>query len=217
MADSAERCRTGLVMSRCSRKCWGASAFLPDSAFKAAIWKARVASTTPTTVQRSIGELDGSQTERLAGLVDRLRRAGLNPEPVDDIITTIWAKFVHNCGINAICAITGLRPGHIHLVPELDDFQTRIIEETVSVVRAKGITLPDPDPVAVIKEYCAHKSHRPSMMQHLERGQRTEIDSLNGFVAAESSRLGLDAPCNRALTQLIKGREFITPAEAPKE
>ncbi len=164
-----------------------------------------------------IGELDGSQTQRLAGLVDRLQRAGLNPEPVDDIITTIWAKFVHNCGINAICAITGLRPGHIHLVPELEEFQTRIIEETVSVVRAKGITLPDPDPAAVIKEYCAHKFHRPSMMQHLERGQRTEIDSLNGFVAAESSRFGLDAPFSRALTQLIKGREFITPAEAPKE
>src|ERR1043165_1900754 len=53
---------------------------------------------------------------------------------------------VHNCGINAVCAITGLRPGHIRLVPELDEFQTRIIEETVALVPAKGIEPPGPAP-----------------------------------------------------------------------
>jgi ketopantoate reductase len=46
------------------------------------------------------------------------------------------------------------------------------------------------------------------MMQHLDRGQQTEIDSLNGYVARESSRLGLQAPFNTALTMLIKGREY---------
>jgi 2-dehydropantoate 2-reductase len=45
------------------------------------------------------------------------------------------------------------------------------------------------------------------MMQHLDRGQRTEIDALNGYVAKESARLGLSAPCNDALTRLMKGRE----------
>jgi len=158
-----------------------------------------------------IGELDGSRTPRLAAIVDRLSRAGLNPVMVDDIRATIWAKFVHNCGINGICAITGLRPGQIRLVPELDSFQTRIIEETVALVRAKGIQLQDPDPVTAIKEYCSHKFHRPSMMQHLDRGQRTEIDSLNGYVAEESARLGLDAPFSRALTDIVKGREFRSP------
>jgi len=164
-----------------------------------------------------IGELDKAKTARLAALVDRLERAGLNPVPVDDIVTTIWSKFVHNCGINAICAITGLRPGHIRLVPELDRFQRQIIEEAVALVRAKGIQLPDADPVAAIQEYCAHKFHRPSMMQHLDRGQRTEIDSLNGYVAEESARLGLAAPFNRALTDLVKGREFHAPESAGRQ
>ena len=79
--------------------------------------------------------------------------------------------------------------------------------EAVALVRAKGIALPDADPISAIKEYCAHKFHRPSMMQHLERGQITEIDSLNGYVARESALLGLEAPYNAALTMLIKGRE----------
>lgn len=154
-----------------------------------------------------LGELDRSQTVRLALIEGAFAAAGLNPVIVDDIVTTIWAKFVHNCGINALCALTDLRPGQIRDVPELDAFQTDIIEETVALVRAKGITLPDADPVAVIKEYCAHKFHRPSMQQHLDRGQRTEIDALNGYVARESQRLGLSAPCNDALTRLMKGRE----------
>lgn len=155
-----------------------------------------------------LGELDCERTPRLAELERLFTESGLNPVVVDDVIATIWAKFVHNCGINALCALTDLRPNQIHQVPEMDAFQTGIIEEAVALVRAKGVTLPDADPVAVIKEYCAHKGHRPSMMQHLDRGQRTEIDSLNGYVAKESARMGLSAPCNDALTKLMKGREF---------
>jgi 2-dehydropantoate 2-reductase len=154
-----------------------------------------------------LGELDGAQTDRLRLVADLFAQAGLNPVLVDDIVATLWAKFVHNCGINAICAITRLRPGHIHEVPELDHFQSLIVAEAVTLVRAKGIVLADADPISAIKEYCTHKFHRPSMMQHLERGQVTEIDSLNGYVARESALLGLEAPFNSALTMLIKGRE----------
>jgi 2-dehydropantoate 2-reductase len=160
-----------------------------------------------------LGELDRARTPRLIEIESLFAEAGVNPVLVDDVMTTIWAKFVHNCGINALCALTGLRPGHIQEVPELDAFQTGLIEEAVALVTAKGITLPDDDPVAVIKEYCAHKFHRPSMMQHLDRGQRTEIDALNGYVARESARLGLAAPCNDALTRLMKGREHIGRGE----
>jgi 2-dehydropantoate 2-reductase len=154
-----------------------------------------------------IGELDRTRTERLEMMNRLFTEAGVNPVLVEDIVATIWAKFVHNCGINAICAITGLRPGHIQEVPELDRFQSLIIDECVALMQAKNIELPDADPAAAIKEYCSHKFHRPSMMQHLDRGQRTEIDSLNGYVARESARLGLTAPYNAALTMLIKGRE----------
>jgi 2-dehydropantoate 2-reductase len=154
-----------------------------------------------------LGELDRSHSERLTHLRQLFDRAGLNPVLVDDVVVTVWTKFVHNCGINAICAITGLRPGYIQEVPELDEFQTRIIQEAEALVRAKGITLDDPDPVHTIKEYCAHKFHRPSMTQHLDRGRPTEIDALNGYVARESKRLGLAAPYNDALCALIKGRQ----------
>lgn len=155
-----------------------------------------------------LGELDKSRTQRLAALCEVMERAELNPVPVDDIMTVIWSKFVHNCAINAICAVTGLRPGHIQQVPELDEFQTHIISETLALLKAQGICLPDSNPLETIKAYSAEKFHRPSMLQHLERGRLTEIDALNGYVARESRKLGLAAPYNDALTDLIKGREY---------
>jgi 2-dehydropantoate 2-reductase len=154
-----------------------------------------------------LGEIDRTRTPRLATLAALFEQASLNPVLVEDITATIWSKFVHNCGINALCALTNLRPGHIREVPELHEFQRALIAEAVALVEAKGIRLPDADPIAVIQEYCAHKFHRPSMMQHLDRNQPTEIDALNGYVATESHRLGLPAPANDALTRLIKGRQ----------
>ncbi len=163
-----------------------------------------------------IGELDRSRSPRLLILAALLERASLNPVLEDDIVVTIWSKFVHNCGINAICAITDLRPGHIHEIPALDELQSHIINETVALIRAKGISLPDPDPLSTIKAYCAKKFHRVSMLQHLDRRRRTEIDALNGYVARESRKLGLAAPYSEALTMLMKGREHV-PAASPVE
>jgi 2-dehydropantoate 2-reductase len=161
-----------------------------------------------------LGELDRSRSPRLLALADRMERAGLNPVIEEDILVTIWSKFVHNCGINAVCAITDLRPGHIREIPALDAFQAHIINETLALLRAKGVALPDPDPLSTIKDYCAKKFHRVSMLQHLDRGRRTEIDALNGYVARESRSLGLSAPYSEALTMLMKGREYV-PAPHP--
>ena len=154
-----------------------------------------------------LGELNQSPSPRLEKLAAAMTAAGLEPEIPEDIMAIIWGKFVHNCGVNAICAMTDLKPGHIKEVPELDTFQTRIIEETLALVAAKEITLPDPDPLGSLKAFCEHRYNRPSMMQHLARRLPTEIDSLNGYVVQESARLGLAAPYNDALARLVKGRQ----------
>jgi 2-dehydropantoate 2-reductase len=49
--------------------------------------------------------------------------------------------------------------------------------------------------------------HKPSMLQDVEAGRPTEIDFLNGAIADFGDRYGVDAPLNRALTELVKGKE----------
>lgn len=156
-----------------------------------------------------LGELDGSHSERVRTLAAVMEPAGLNPVINDQIMNVIWGKFVHNCAVNAVCAITDLPPGYVRDVPELDEFRTCIIREAMALAETVGVELLDEDPVSTIQAWAAQRFHRPSMMQHLDRGLPTEIDALNGYVARESARLGLSAPCNDAITRLMKGREYL--------
>jgi len=48
------------------------------------------------------------------------------------------------------------------------------------------------------------RNNKCSMLQDIERGRRTEIDFMNGFIVRESRRHGLKAPVNAAITELIR-------------
>ncbi|MBT3344454.1 MAG: ketopantoate reductase family protein [Gemmatimonadetes bacterium] len=174
--------------------------------------------TAPGAVQHTnegptyLGEMDGSRSPRLIELHRLMKQADMQPVLEADIMSTIWGKFVHNCAINAVCASADLRPGHLKDVAALDEFQTHIIEETLALVAARGVRIPSNTPLQDVKQYCASKFHRVSMLQHLARGRRTEIDALNGYVVTESRKLGLSCPYSESLTALIKGREYVPAA-----
>ncbi len=151
-----------------------------------------------------IGELSQTRTPRLQALEKTFAEAGFTPQIVDDIEGFIWGKFIHNCAINALCAVGGLRVGEIMMYPTAEAFQTKIIEEILAIVKAKGITVPESDPKTAIKQFCKIKFNRPSMLQHLQDGRRSEIDSLNGVVVREGQRLGIATPYNDALVMIVR-------------
>ncbi len=150
-----------------------------------------------------LGELDGVASARLVTLAEMLGTAGFKPQIVPDILGQIWTKFIHNCAINPVSAVSGLRVGEISRVPEADALQTGIIEEALAVVAAKGIQLVDDDPMASIKKFCLAKFNKPSMLQHMEGGRRTEIDALNGALVREGRALGIATPYNQAVTWMV--------------
>jgi ketopantoate reductase len=44
---------------------------------------------------------------------------------------------------------------------------------------------------------------KPSMLQDLERGRKTEIDFINGYVVALGHASGMPVPMNAAITDLV--------------
>jgi 2-dehydropantoate 2-reductase len=156
----------------------------------------------------SIGETDRSARPRTTQLAKALNDAGLETEVAPDIMAVIWEKFALNCCINALAATTGLRAGEMARLPALDALQDRIIAEVMTVTGAKGIRLPSANLPAKIKVQCKKKFNRPSMLQHVEAGRRTEIDALNGALLREAQALGVATPYNEALVALLKGREL---------
>lgn len=155
----------------------------------------------------SIGELDGTPTARVKALADAFTAAGLETRVVGDPLAMIWSKFVLNCGVNAISAITGLRLGEVARTPEVDALQDHMIDEILAVVAAKGVRLDDPDPRGSIKKICRLRYNKPSMFQHLEAGRRTEIDAINGALVREARALGIPVPYNEAVVAIVKGQE----------
>src|SRR5690242_4602551 len=155
----------------------------------------------------SIGELDGRVTPRIQEVARMLNQAGIETKIVADPMSEIWTKFVLNCAINSLTAVTGLRSGEMYRTPEVNALQDRILDEILAVVERKGIKLAEPDMRKKIKAHCRVRYNRPSMMQHVERGQRTEIDALNGALVREAKALGIAVPYNEAVVAVVKGVE----------
>ncbi|MGI9436598.1 MAG: ketopantoate reductase family protein [Geminicoccaceae bacterium] len=157
--------------------------------------------------ETSIGEIDGVERTRTKELAKAFDQAGLPTSIVPDVMAKIWQKFIVNCAFNALCATTGLRTGEMMHVPELDVLQDRILDEIRAVTTAKSIVLPDPEIMTRLKIDGRKRMNKPSMLQHVTMGRKTEIDAINGALIREAKKLGIQTPYNEALVALLKGRE----------
>lgn len=143
--------------------------------------------------------------ERSAALADLFTSSGLDGRISRDIHAAIWRKLVVNCVINPITAMLRCEVGAI-ADPRLDPLKQLVIDECVAVAAADGVRL-DIDFQKTIAEVFGPSRNIASMHQDLLRGRPTEIDFMNGAVAALGERYGIACPANRALTQIVKGLE----------
>jgi 2-dehydropantoate 2-reductase len=105
-------------------------------------------------------------------------------------------------------------------------FSTRLGSEAIRIGQALGYTFDevshmDPETLAragegdaaAIREIDEHRlaeanrpgggEHRPSMGQDMVKGRRTEIQFLNGFVVRKGEEVGIPAPTNKILTEIV--------------
>jgi 2-dehydropantoate 2-reductase len=125
----------------------------------------------------------------------------------DNLQGHIWSKFVHNCAINPVSAVTGLKPFGIARTVAVSALLDRILDEVPAVVTAAGIRLPEDDPRALIHAHCQERSNRPSVLLHLESGRRTEIDAFNAALVQRGQGLGIPIPFNEAIVMILKSLE----------
>jgi 2-dehydropantoate 2-reductase len=154
-----------------------------------------------------IGEASGPVSERLRGLALRFAGSDIPIELSDAVEGHIWSKFVHNCAINPVSALTALRPGEIWRDPAARALLERVLDEILAVVATAGIRLPEEDPRAEILEHCRVRYNRPSMLQHRLAGRVTEIGALNEALVARARSLGLATPVNEAIALAIRAME----------
>lgn len=143
--------------------------------------------------------------ERAAGIAEVLTASGLDGRVIPDMKVAMWRKTVFNCVINPITAITGSTVGGI-VDPNLAPIKRLVIDECLAVAAADGVTF-DEDFMATIDKVFGSAATLASTLQDLQKGRRTEIDHLNGAVAALGEQYGIPCPVNAALTTIIKQLE----------
>lgn len=153
------------------------------------------------------------RTRDLEGVAALFARAGVPCRTSENIEGELWVKLIMNCAYNAISALGRARYGRIAASPWACDVMRQATEETLAVARAEGVRVPDADYVKVVCELGGSMSDAlSSTAQDIARGKRTEIDSLNGYVARRGAELGVAVPVNQTLHALVKLLENATPA-----
>jgi 2-dehydropantoate 2-reductase len=169
-----------------------------------------------------IGELDGSDTERARELV-RIMEAVAGSRLTTNLFGERWSKLAVNCMANPLAGLTGLGSAEVRSYPEPSRIAVHIADEVVRVGRACGCEVEPIYGIAaqrfvdaaggrgleeVLRDMAASAKHlsggRPSMLQDVIRGRRTEIDYLNGYVCAEGRRVGIPTPVNEAVVRTMK-------------
>jgi 2-dehydropantoate 2-reductase len=143
--------------------------------------------------------------ERSARIAAVLNVAGLDCRIPADMTTEVWRKLVFNCVVNPITTIIGREVGEI-VDPGLNRLKQLVIDECVAVAGAEGVSF-QTDFTAEINTAYAGSPNIVSMRQDLLHGRVTEIDYLNGAVAALGATHGLNCPVNDGLTRIIKAME----------
>ena len=168
-----------------------------------------------------VGELHGRITPRVEEIVDIL-------SCVDDAKATTnlwgerWSKLTMNSSGNPVGAMTGLGGMSVAAIPEARRVQIEICKESCQVALAqnyqvepiRGIsaqTYANADDGETYEELDAKfqpsgdgADWKSSMGQDVQKGRRTEIDHMNGYIVEQGRRVGIPTPVNAAIVQVVK-------------
>lgn len=151
----------------------------------------------------SLGELDGSRSDRIRRLAAALNESGVRARVTTRIRHEIWVKLLGNASFNPVSALTGATIAQMLHHAETAALIRRIMEEVEQVAHVLGIELP----VTIDQRMAGAEqvgAHKTSMLQDLEAGRPMEIEAIVGSVVELGDRLGVALPHTKAVYACVK-------------
>jgi len=146
---------------------------------------------------------EGHGETYFAQWISALDVAGVPVRLDHDPAAMLWRKLLWNCGFNAITAITRRYAQEIAANAETLQLVREAMQETVAVANALGVAIDAADIDKHISVTLAMGPVKTSMWQDIEADRTSEVDYINGYVAARAKTMGLAAPVNRVLTTMM--------------
>lgn len=144
-----------------------------------------------------------------------LSGAGLQTHVYPHMQRAVWKKWMLNVGLNQISALTGATYGDFTRLPEVMELAKSAMREVVHLAQAARIEL-GYEEIETIPPIVATllPEGKTSMLQDVEAGRHTEVESFAGTVLALGRRYGVDTPVNALLYRLLLAKEQIHQAQA---
>lgn len=151
----------------------------------------------------------GPESQKTRHVAETFESARVPCRITGNIEGELWVKLISNCALNAISAIAQARYRQIAASEAARQMVHEVVSEVLAVSRAAGISMPGVDSsdaalAIAIKIATQMGEQISSTGQDLTRGKRTEIDSLNGYIARRGAELAVPTPVNQALYALVK-------------
>ena len=146
----------------------------------------------------SVGEPDGSKSERCAAVAQALIAAGLRAPVTTKMRQEIWVKLLGNVAFNPISALTGATLVAMATHREVSGLVRQVMRETEAVAARLGIELP----ISIDQRIAGAAKvgeHKTSMLQDVEAGRAMELDPVVGAVIELGERLGIPMLATRAV------------------
>lgn len=182
----------------------------------------------------TLGELNGMMTPRVQELVTLLGPAGPT-HATTNLWGERWAKLTVNCMANALAGITGMNNAEMREHSEVFGVTVKIAGEALTVAQTLGVQV---EPVGGIPAQAyldgtrgvgledlramwvergkSVGAGRPSLLQDILKGRRTEVDYLNGYVAGKGREVGVSTPMNEAIVAITRRLEAGDLTQSPE-
>jgi 2-dehydropantoate 2-reductase len=153
----------------------------------------------------SLGEPDGSKSDRAVALSQALAAAGLKAPVRPRLRDEIWVKLWGNLSFNPISALTHATLDVLCTDPDTRAVARNMMLEAQAIAEKLGVKFPI-DVERRIDGGAAVGAHRTSMLQDLDAGRPMEIDALVGSVQELGRVTHTPTPTIDTVLALIKLR-----------
>ena len=153
----------------------------------------------------SLGEPDGSKSDRALDLSKALSAAGLKAPVRPRLRDEIWVKLWGNLSFNPISALTRATLDVLCTEPGTRGIARAMMVEAQEIAETLGVKFPI-DVDRRIDGGAAVGAHRTSMLQDLDAGRPMEIDALVGSVQELGRIVGVTTPTIDMVLALVQQR-----------
>ncbi|WP_165875841.1 ketopantoate reductase family protein [Hazenella coriacea] len=120
----------------------------------------------------------------------------------------MWEKLAINSVINPLTTFYRVKNGEL-ISGKYDEMMKAIFAEAIGVINQMGFQLDEETMFQRVLEVCRRTAqNQSSMLQDLLKGNRTEIDHINGIIVSLGKKLHIPTPVNEQMVQQIHRLEY---------